>query len=125
MPEILIISGDEVVEAELFETSTAIQILNALPLSGTINTWGEEVFFNIPISGKPEANATDELNIGDLAYWPLGPAFCIFYGKTPVSKNDNPRAYSPVNIIGRVIKNMEGLRNFKENEIMEVKINHF
>ncbi|MBU4258656.1 MAG: hypothetical protein KKH45_04630, partial [Proteobacteria bacterium] len=50
-----------------------------------------------------ENDARAEVEVGDLGYWPSGPAFCIFFGPTPVSRDEKPRAYSPVNIFGRII----------------------
>jgi len=90
-------------EAELFDTPTARKILEALPLESTANVWGDEIYFDIPLSLDQESDARADVEVGDLAYWPAGPAFCIFYGPTPVSTDDRPRAYSPVNVFGRIL----------------------
>ena len=95
--------GTLVLEAELLDTPTASRILDALPIEGSANVWGDEIYFDIPLSLAPEADARAEVEVGDLAYWPAGPAFCIFFGPTPVSTDERPRAYSPVNIFGRVL----------------------
>ena len=90
-------------EAELFDTPTAHQILDALPLESTANVWGDEIYFDIPLNLDLESDARADVEVGDLAYWPAGPAFCIFYGPTPVSTDEQPRAYSPVNVFGRIL----------------------
>ena len=91
------------VEAEMFDTPTAGKILEALPFESAVNVWGDEIYFDIPLSLDQEPDARADVNVGDLAYWPAGPAFCIFFGPTPVSSGDQPRAYSPVNVFGRVL----------------------
>ena len=90
-------------EAELFDTPTAHKILDALPLESTANVWGDEIYFDIPLNLDQESDARAEVEVGDLAYWPAGPAFCIFYGPTPVSTDEQPKAYSPVNVFGRIL----------------------
>jgi len=98
------ISVDKVsVEAEILDTPTARKILEALPFESAANVWGDEIYFDIPLSLDPEPDARADVAVGDLAYWPAGPAFCIFFGPTPVSTGDQPQAYSPVNVFGRVI----------------------
>lgn len=91
------------VEAETFDTPTARKILEALPLEGSSNVWGDEIYFSIPLNIKQEPEASEDVKVGDLGYWPAGPAFCIFFGPTPVSTGNQPRAYSPVNVFGRVL----------------------
>ena len=91
------------VEAEMLDTPTACKIFDALPFESTANVWGDEIYFDIPLSLDQEPDARADVEIGDLAYWPAGPAFCIFFGPTPVSTGDQPRAFSPVNVFGRVL----------------------
>ena len=90
-------------EAELLDTPTAGKIADALPLEGSVNVWGDEIYFDIALTIDQEPGAGQDVDVGDLGYWPAGPAFCIFFGPTPVSSGDQPRAYSPVNIFGRVL----------------------
>ena len=90
-------------EAELLDTPTARQIAQALPIVGSVNVWGDEIYFDIPLTIDQEPDARQDVAVGDLGYWPVGPAFCIFFGPTPVSSGDQPRAYSPVNVFGRVL----------------------
>ncbi len=102
MNKIKITAGAVSVEAELNDSPTARQVWAALPIEGRANLWGDEIYFEIPVHTGPEPDARAEVAVGELGYWPLGHAFCIFWGPTPASTNDAPRAYSPVNILGRV-----------------------
>lgn len=91
------------VKAELFDTPTGRAIYESLPLQRNVNRWGEEIYFEVPVQCALEENARAEVEEGDLAYWPNMPAFCIFFGRTPVSHSDTPVAASPVNVFGRVL----------------------
>lgn len=95
--------GNVSLEAEMLDTPTAARIFEALPIEGSANVWGDEIYFDIPVNLEQEPDARADVEVGDLAYWPTGSAFCIFFGPTPVSTGDQPRAYSPVNIFGRVL----------------------
>ena len=95
--------GPLTLEAELNETATAKAVANVLPLTTSFNTWGDEIYFSIPVEVELDESAKEEVQIGDLGYWPTGRAFCIFFGPTPVSTDEQPRAASPVNILGRVL----------------------
>ena len=103
MSRIRITSGTVTGDAELNEGPTAKQIWDALPITGTANTWGDEIYFAIPVVASQEAGARAQVEVGELGYWPVGHAFCIFFGSTPASTDERPRAYSPVNILGRVL----------------------
>ena len=81
--------------------ASAIAIWDALPIEARGSTWGEEIYFSIPVQ-LSEENGKEVVELGDIAYWPPGKAFCIFFGKTPASTGDAPRAASPVNPLGRV-----------------------
>lgn len=116
--KIKIILDNKEVEAELNDSETAKAIYNTLPIEATFDTWGDEIYFSIPIKMKEE-NPVDTVELGTLAYWPPGNAFCIFYGKTPNS-NGGIKPASPVNIIGKV-KSIEIFKNFKTNKIRVIK----
>ena len=103
MFRIIISAGNISVPAELNDSPTARQVRKALPIQGVANVWGDEVYFEIPIIASQEADARAVVEVGELGYWPVGHAFCIFFGPTPVSTDEKPRAYSPVNILGRVL----------------------
>lgn len=68
---------------------------DALPIEGQANLWGEEIYFKIPVSAQQEPDAREEVEVGTLAYWPAGSAFCIFFGPTPASTGERPKAYKP------------------------------
>jgi hypothetical protein len=102
MKRIVISAGNVLMEAELNESPTARKVWDALPIEGRANTWGDEIYFEIPVSARQEPDAREDVAVGELGYWPVGSAFCIFFGPTPVSVGVEPRAYSPVNILGRV-----------------------
>lgn len=87
--------------AELNDTRTAQAIWEALPIKGRVNLWGEEVYFSIPVSLELELGQ-ELVNVGDLGYWPQGNAFCIFFGRTPVSRGNEIRPASPVTVFGRI-----------------------
>ncbi|MBU4388918.1 MAG: hypothetical protein KKH84_01250 [Proteobacteria bacterium] len=103
LQKIIISVEDLSVTAELNDTNTAEKIFEALPIEGTANVWGDEIYFDIPLELDLENDAKADVEVGELGYWPSGPAFCIFFGPTPVSRDEKPRAYSPVNIFGRII----------------------
>ena len=104
MAKIKIIFSDFEVLAELNHTETAKKILSLLPIESRANRWGEEIYFEIPLKAGLEKDAREEVEIGELGYWPEGNAFCIFFGPTPVSRGEKPRAYSKVNIIGKLLE---------------------
>ena len=103
MGKIMIEIDNLAISAELKDTPTAQKIMEILPLESSANVWGEEIYFDIPLRAELEPDAKAEVEVGDLGYWPAGPAFCIFFGPTPVSRGAQPRAYSPVNVFGHVI----------------------
>lgn len=114
MRQITITAGDVSLRAELNESPTARQIWDALPIEGAAHTWGEEIYFEIPVRADQEAGARAEVEVGELGYWPMGHAFCIFFGPTPASSDERPRAYSPVNILGRVLGDATLFRSVRE-----------
>lgn len=100
--KIRITAGRVAVEAVLNGSRTATAVWEALPLGIPAETWGDEIYFGIPVKAKAE-DAREVVELGDLAYWPPGSAFCIFFGRTPASRGDEIRPASPVNVIGRVL----------------------
>ena len=115
---------DITIDATLGNSATAIKILDTLPLVGKVNTWGEEIYFSIPVDAEQEPEARADVEIGELAFWPVGNALCIFFGPTPVSENEKPRAYSPVNVIGRILGDASVFKNVKDNEEIRVTRKH-
>ena len=95
-------AGGVQVIAELNETRTAEAVWQALPIKGRANRWGEEIYFSIPVSLEEE-DAQEVVSAGDLGYWPPGTAFCLFWGPTPMSRGQEIRPASPVNVFGKII----------------------
>ena len=102
MKKIIIKAGEIEARAELNESPTAGAIWQALPIEGSANTWGEEMYFRIPVSQGLERDARELVQLGDLGYWPQGEAFCIFFGATPISGPGEIRPASAVNIVGQL-----------------------
>ncbi len=107
---IIIGAGPVTMEAELNDTPTAQQIWEELPIVGRANTWGDEIYFEIPVALEEAPDARADVEVGELGYWPAGKAFCIFFGPTPASTGDAPRAASPVNVVGRVLGDPSAFR---------------
>lgn len=120
MTEITISSGQLSIQARLNQSPTAEAIIAALPLTGQASTWGEEIYFEIPVDMPQEPDAQTEVEVGDLGYWPAGNALCIFFGPTPVSSGEKPKAYSPVNLIGSVSGDARLFRAVREGD--EIRI---
>jgi len=108
--EILIALGDVRVEAALFDTPTARALYEALPIDSTVRTWGDEIYFEVPVYRELDETAREVVQGGDLGYWPSGLAFCIFFGRTPVSGPGEIRPASAVNVVGRVKGRTEVLK---------------
>ena len=116
MKKVLIEAGGIELNAELNDSETARAIYNILPVSGPANVWGNEIYFSIPLHVDQASDAKQEVDVGDLGFWPVGDAFCIFFGTTPVSINKNPRAYSPVNVFGRILGDAAVLKKVLNGE---------
>ena len=99
---IRITAGAVSAEARLNDSKTAGAIWDALPIEAKGQTWGDEIYFDIGLTAPPE-QARDVVDVGDLAYWPPGQAFCIFFGRTPASRGDECRAASPVIVVGKIV----------------------
>ena len=80
---------------------TCKAIWDNLPFELNLSRWGEELYGEIPVSIDKE-NSQVDCEVGDIGYWPDGKGFCIFFGPTPVSKDDKPKAASPVNIFAKM-----------------------
>ena len=99
---IRITAGSVSAQAKLNDSTTARAIWDALPIEAKGETWGDEIYFGIGLTAAAEASR-EVVDVGDLAYWPPGRAFCIFFGPTPVSQGDECRPASPVNVVGKVV----------------------
>jgi len=106
-------SGSITITAQLADTPTADAIWNALPITGEVNTWGDEIYFSIPVTMELEEGAAEVVDCGSLGYWPSGSAFCIFFGPTPVSRPGEIRPASAVNVFGRVVGDISLLKRIR------------
>lgn len=88
--------------AVLGSTPTADAVWEAMPLEGPAQLWGEEVYFSVKLQVQVESDARAEVKVGDIGFWPDGPAIALFFGRTPASKGDDPVAASKVNVFGRI-----------------------
>lgn len=102
MRTIKITAADVSATAELLDRPTADAIWDALPIEGRANTWGDEIYFGIPVYLDKADDALEVVDMGDLGYWPTGNAVCIFFGPTPMSRGNEIRPASAVNVFGRV-----------------------
>lgn len=122
MKKVLITCGRLSYEAEFFDTETAQMMIQEMPLSGTANIWGEEIYFPVSFTAELEEDAREEVEVGTIAYWPPTKAFCIFFGPTPASTSEKPRGFSAVNVCGKIHGNLKDLRNITPGEKIKVDV---
>ena len=113
MPRIRFDFGDLTLDAELLDTPTAKAIAAALPVTSAALTWGEEVYFDVPVNVAREKDARAVIVPGEIAYWPQGPAIAIGFGRTPISKGDECRLASPCNIFAKALGSVKVLGKVK------------
>jgi uncharacterized protein len=112
--------GTITLDAELLDTPTARAVGAALPLTSSVLTWGEEVYFEVPIEVTREKNARAVVTPGEIAFWPDGPAIALGFGRTPISKGDETRLASPCNIFASAIGNVKELAKVKAGTKVKV-----
>ena len=113
--------GTLTLDAELLDTPTAKAIAAALPISSSALTWGDEVYFDVPVEVKREANARPVVTPGEVAYWPEGPAIALGFGRTPISQGNETRLASPCNIFARALSDVKALGKVKAGTKVEVR----
>jgi hypothetical protein len=118
---IRISAGKVEVIAELNESVTAKKVFESLPIRGSANTWGDEIYFEIPVSVPLDETAREVVEMGDLGYWPTGRAFCIFFGPTPASRGDEIRPASAVNVFGKVTGDPAPLKKVGDGETVTIE----
>lgn len=102
MRTIRITAGSVTATATLSDNATADAIWQALPITARASTWGDEIYFGIPVYLQEAEDAQEVVAMGDLGYWPPGHALCIFFGRTPMSRGNEIRPASEVNVWGHV-----------------------
>jgi hypothetical protein len=117
---IVIVVGESVLRAELFDSPCAKKIVECLPLKTRPDEWGDEFYFSIPVQEPLDDTATTKVKVGDIGYWPPGNAMAIFFGCTPMSTGDDPVPASAVNLVGRIMDDTSCLK--KERGAKEIKI---
>lgn len=107
--------------AELNDSPTAKEIWKTLPIESVAQRWGDEIYFEISVEMQQEPEARMDMAVGELAYWPPGSAFCIFFGPTPASRGKRPRAASNVNPIGKIKGDATQFRAVKDGENIRIE----
>lgn len=112
-------SGSLSREAELYEDTapqTVKAVLSNLPIEGNVNTWGDEIYFEADIGIEVQENSHEVVELGDVAYWIDGKALCIFFGKTPMSTDDQIVPAGPVNVMGKVTGDAKDFKQVKDGD---------
>jgi hypothetical protein len=113
--------GGLVLEAELFDTDTARAVYDALPVETGFNTWGDEFYFEIPVSMDLDDTATTDVRVGDIGFWPPGNALAIFFGPTLMSKGEEPVPASEVNVVGKIKVDAAVLKSVKSADAIIIE----
>ncbi len=117
--KIRITVGKLSMDAELNNTPTAQKVAAALPLRCGFSTWGDEIYFSIPVTAPLDQSAKETVEMGDIGYWPTGKAFCIFFGQTPMSTGGKIVPASAVNVMGKIVGDATKLKEvMNEREIV-------
>jgi hypothetical protein len=122
MARIRIAWGSGEVTADLCETPTVKQLLKALPSTSRAQTWGEEVYFQLPMQASLEADARQVVEPGAVCFWVEGSSLALPYGRTPASQGDEPRLVTRCNVLGKIQGDPRQLAKVKEGESIRVEL---
>ena len=109
------------VTADLHETPTSKQLVSALPCAARAQTWGEEVYFELPVKAKLEADARQVVEPGTVCFWVEGSSLALPYGRTPASQGDEPRLVTRCNVLGRIEGDPRQLARIKSGASIKVE----
>jgi len=118
---IKVTAGEVEVYGELNETKTADLIWESLPIESRVNTWGDEIYFTVPVQAELDDSAREVVELGDMGYWPPGNAFCIFFGPTPNSRGNEIKPASAVNVFGKVVGDATVLKGSRSGVSVRVE----
>jgi hypothetical protein len=121
--KIEIVFNGSIIEAMLNDLETSKKLIKILPIKSVVNLWGSEIYFEVPIEADLE-NGKELMEIGNIAFWPPGNSLCIFFGPTPVGDGTQPRAISPVTVIGKITSEdgIEKLKKVEAGDTVEVRL---
>jgi len=117
--KVVFTAGSASFEGQLNESPAANVIGKKLPLTAEVNTWGDEIYFDIGLT-CPRDGQTLKVAVGDIGYWPQGRCLCVFFGPTPASPGPEPVPASPVVIMGKTTASVELLRSIRDGEEITV-----
>ena len=120
MPRIRFDFGALTLDAELLDTPTAQAVAKALPIAAAAMTWGEEVYFEIPVKAAREQDARAVVTPGEVAYWPEGHCIALGYGRTPISQGNETRLASPCSVFAQAIGDVKALAKVREGTSVKV-----
>jgi len=122
MKKLILRIGPISLVAELLDTPTAKEILKHVPFTSSVNTWGDEVYFDTPISVSKETDAKDIVEAGELAFWVEGSCIAIGFGPTPISQGNEIRLAAQTNIWGQSLTEVKLLSKAKDGDPVSVEI---
>ena len=110
------------VTAHLRETPTAKQLLAVLPCEAPANTWGNEVYFEVPLKALIESDAQQVVEPGTVCYWVQGSSLALPFGPTPVSKGDECRLVTRCNVLGKIEGDPRQLKKVTQGVMVRVEL---
>ena len=113
-------AGEVTIDGQLNDSPTADLLWEALTVKAVANTWGDEIYFSIPVTVEEDDSAQETVDLGAIAYWPPGNALCLFFGPTPMSRGNEIRPASAVNILGMLEGDPTVLKSIQPGTIIEV-----
>lgn len=109
------------VVAELSDTPTAAQLLAALPCHASANTWGDEVYFSVPLKVRLESGAQQVVDPGTVCYWVDGSSLALPFGPTPASKGNECRLVTRCNVLGKIEGDPQQLKTVRDGDEIRVE----